>query len=49
MRDNLIRIDVANTAVNYLAGAGFPNYDYQKLWRGLGIGLSRRRHRNLCR
>jgi hypothetical protein len=27
--DNDVRIDVANTAVNYLAAHGFPNYDYQ--------------------
>ncbi len=25
--DNEIRIDVGNTAVNYLASHGFPNYD----------------------
>jgi hypothetical protein len=27
--DNDLRVDVANTAVNYLAAHGFPNYDYR--------------------
>lgn len=27
--DNEIEIEVGNTAVNYLAGHGFPNYDYR--------------------
>ncbi len=27
--ENTVRIEVANTAVNYLAKAGFPNYNYQ--------------------
>jgi hypothetical protein len=34
--DNTIRIDVANTAVNYLAGQGFPNYDYAALVKQFG-------------
>ncbi len=34
--DNNIRIDVANTAVNYLAGHGFPNYDYPALVKQFG-------------
>jgi hypothetical protein len=34
--DNTIRIDVANTAVNYLAGHGFPNYDYSAIVKRYG-------------
>ncbi len=34
--DNTIRIDVANTAVNYLAKQGFPNYDYAALVKEYG-------------
>jgi hypothetical protein len=34
--DNSIRIEVANTAVNYLSSAGFPNYDYSALVRKYG-------------
>ncbi|HEY1922540.1 MAG TPA: glycosyl hydrolase, partial [Tepidisphaeraceae bacterium] len=34
--DNAIRIDVANTAVNDLAGRGFPNYDYSALLQNFG-------------
>jgi alpha-L-rhamnosidase/Glycosyl hydrolases family 28 len=34
--DNEMRIDVANTAVNYLAGHGFPNYDYRALIKQFG-------------
>lgn len=34
--DNDIRIDVANTAVNYLASNGFPNYDYSALVKVYG-------------
>jgi hypothetical protein len=34
--DNNIRVDVANTAVNYLASNGFPNYDYSALVRVFG-------------
>ncbi|MGD0464801.1 MAG: glycosyl hydrolase [Tepidisphaeraceae bacterium] len=34
--DNDIRIDVANTAVNYLAGHGFPNYDYPAVVKRFG-------------
>jgi hypothetical protein len=29
--ENTLRIDVANTAVNYLAKAGFPNYDLKAI------------------
>ena len=34
--DNEISIDVANTAVNYLASHGFPNYDYSGLVKQYG-------------
>ncbi|HEX4054082.1 MAG TPA: glycosyl hydrolase [Tepidisphaeraceae bacterium] len=34
--DNTIRVDVANTAVNYLASHGFPNYDYPALVKAFG-------------
>jgi hypothetical protein len=34
--DNDIRIDVANTAMNYLASRGFPNYDYRALVEQFG-------------
>jgi hypothetical protein len=34
--NNDLRIDVANTAVNYLAGHGFPNYDYRSLVEKFG-------------
>jgi hypothetical protein len=34
--ENTVRIDVGNTAVNYLAKAGFPNYDLQALRRKYG-------------
>jgi hypothetical protein len=34
--DNDIRVDVANTAVNYLAGRGFPNYDMQAITKAFG-------------
>jgi hypothetical protein len=34
--DNTIRVDVANTAVNYLAATGFPNYDYPALVKKYG-------------
>jgi hypothetical protein len=29
--ENTLRIDVANTAVNHLAAAGFPNYSLQAI------------------
>jgi hypothetical protein len=34
--ENDIRIEVGNTAVNYLAVHGFPNYDYRSLVRKYG-------------
>jgi hypothetical protein len=33
---NDLRIEVANTAVNFIAGHGFPNYDYDTLVRTFG-------------
>jgi hypothetical protein len=38
--DNEIRIEVANTAVNYLAAHGFPNYDYRALVEQFGNRFS---------
>lgn len=35
--DNKISIEVANTAVNYLAAHGFPNYDYFALVKKYGV------------
>ena len=29
--ENTIRMEVANTAVNHIAGAGFPNYNLQAI------------------
>lgn len=34
--DNQLRIEVANTAVNFLAANGFPNYDYRSLVEQFG-------------
>ena len=34
--DNMVRIDVANTAVNALAAHGFPNYDVRAITREFG-------------
>jgi hypothetical protein len=38
--DNDIRVDVANTAVNYLAAHGFPNYDYRGVTGRFGSRFS---------
>jgi hypothetical protein len=34
--DNMVRIDVANTAINEIAAHGFPNYDVRTITRQFG-------------
>ena len=34
--ENKIRIEVANLAINYMAGIKFPNYDYAGVTRQFG-------------
>jgi len=38
--DNDVRVEVANTAVNYLAAHGFPNYDYRGVSQEFGPRFS---------
>jgi hypothetical protein len=40
--ENTLRIEVGNTAVNYLAKAGFPNYNLAGLRQAYGNRLTRR-------